>query len=110
MEPLIPLPYAQRSQGTAPDSLQLLCVRVSGREGDHRGAWRGSFGYACPQWVLWKHWSLIGVLNPHTDPGLAPPGPGGSCLQWSLIVHRHSELVLLAAFVVQGLQVDGRDS
>lgn len=110
MESLIPRPEPTRAQGTPPDSLQLFRVRVSGREGGHRGAWRGSFSYARPQWVLWKHWSLVGVLNPHTDPGLAPLGPRGSCLQRGLILYRHSELILLTALIVQGLQESDRDS
>lgn len=87
-----------------PDPLQLFHIWILCREGGHKGPWGGPLGQAGSQRVLREHRRLIDVLHPDAKPGLALLGAGWGCLQWGLILHRHPELIVCTALVVQGLR------
>lgn len=74
-----------------------------GREGGHGGSRERPLGQAGPQRVLLEHGRLLDILHLHVDPGPAPLGPGGRRLQGGLVLHCHSEVVLVPALVVQRL-------
>lgn len=95
--------FTPQGPGEAPEPLQLLCVGVPGREGGHRGSWGRPLRQAGPQWILLEHGRLVDIPHLHADSGLIPLRPGRSRLQGDLVLHLHSEVVLVTTLIVQGL-------